>query len=255
MSMTFYREEMERNPLNKKVTIFAHRGFKSKAPENTMIAFEMARHEGADGIELDIQKTKDGKLVVIHDETLERTTDGSGWVKDYDYESLSKFDAGSWFGPEFKREKIPLLDDVLIWAKQHNMYVNIELKTALVTYEGIEKDLVELIEAHQIKDQILCSSFNHYSLRKLKEIDPELKTAILYFQQFVEPWLYAERLGADAIHPYFKHIDTEILQGCKENNILLNPYTVNELEDLRRMITLGVDTIITDYPDRLKTLL
>ncbi|WEG13512.1 glycerophosphodiester phosphodiesterase [Pullulanibacillus sp. KACC 23026] len=237
-----------------KTKIIAHRGFKSAAPENTLIAFELAKQAGTDGIELDIHRTKDGSLVVMHDETLDRTSNGRGWIKDITFAELSKLDAGSWFAPEFKGEKIPLLEDVLIWARSQGIFVNIELKTAIVEYPGLEDAVVDLINRYGLHDQVLCSSFNHVSLKNIKQLDPDIQVAILYAQQLVDPWLYAKHIGAVAIHPYFKHISPEIVMACKKYKIDINPYTVNEINDLETMMNLGVTSIITDYPDRLASL-
>jgi glycerophosphoryl diester phosphodiesterase len=241
---------LRRKPLN-----MAHRGFKAAAPENTMIAFEMAWKAGADGIELDVQMTRDGQLVIIHDETIDRTTDGTGWVKDLDYQELCQKDAGSWFDRTFQGERIPLLSDVLRWAGSHAIFVNIELKTTKVNYTGIEQRVIDLVTEYGMKDQVLVSSFNHFSLRTIKQIDRTVKIGLLYETPLVDPWIYAKRMDAVAIHPHFTNVNEELMHGCNENGILVNPYTINEMDDLQRMINFGVNSIITNHPDRLIKLL
>lgn len=241
---------MQKRPMN-----LAHRGFKAAAPENTMIAFEMARQAGADGMELDVQYTKDGHLVIIHDETVDRTTDGKGWVKDFELEQLRQLDAGSSFDPKFQGERIPLLSEVLEWARSSGMFLNIELKTSIVLYPGIEKMVIDMMDQYKMREQVLLSSFNHYSMRTVKQIDSSLPIGLLYESPLVDPWLYAKHMDAVAIHPDFRNVNAEIMHGCNEHNILVNPYTINEIEDLQRMIELGVNSIITNHPDRLKELL
>jgi glycerophosphoryl diester phosphodiesterase len=241
--------------MSNKVLNLAHRGFKAKAPENTMIAYELAKKAGADGLELDVQKTRDGKLVVIHDETINRTTDGTGWIKDIEFSKLRQFDAGSWFDDSYKGERIPLLDEVLDWAKESGMFINIELKTTKVPYPGIENDIINLVREFRMEEQVLLSSFNHFSLRTINQIDPSFQIGVLYETPLVDPWIYAKRLGAIAIHPDYSLVNDELMEGCKENNVLVNPYTVNEMIDLKKMMNLRVNSIITNHPDRLTKLI
>jgi glycerophosphoryl diester phosphodiesterase len=238
-----------------KPIILAHRGFSAKAPENTMTAFEAAKTAGADGIELDVQLSKDGKLVVIHDEHVERTTNGSGWVQDLTYEQLKKFDAGSWFGPSFQGERIPLLTDVLEWAYSNRMLVNIEFKNGRVLYPEIEKKTIQAVLDLKMLDQVLISSFNHYSLRLVKRLDPRFRIGLLYQDGLVQPWHYAKQMQAIAIHPHFIQVISELVHGCHSNQIMVNTWTVNEMEDIRRMVDRKVDTIITNYPDRVRQVL
>ncbi len=240
--------------LEKRILNLAHRGYKAKAPENTLISFELARQIGADGVELDVQKTRDGQLVVIHDETVDRTTNGTGWIKNLDYATIRTWDAGNWFLPKYSGERVPLLAEVLDWAKAHTMFLNIELKTTKVPYQEIEEDVLRLVDQFDLNGQVLYSSFNHFSIQKIKQLNPTAQTGVLYAQPLVEPWLYAKRLGATALHPEFHFVDEALIQGCKAYGIQVNPYTVNELYDLQTMIDLEVDSIISDYPNRLKTL-
>ena len=125
--------------------VFAHRGYSAKYPENTMAAFKAALKFNVDGIELDVHETKDGALVVIHDEKVNRTTNGKGYVKDYTLKQIKELDAGSWFNKNFKGEKIPTLKEVLQLVKPTGKIVNIELKSNIIPYDGMDLKVVELI--------------------------------------------------------------------------------------------------------------
>ncbi|NMA95372.1 MAG: glycerophosphodiester phosphodiesterase [Clostridiales bacterium] len=230
--------------------IIAHRGASAHAPENTMPAFELAIEMGAEGIELDVHLSKDNEVVVIHDATINRTSDGEGIVKDMTLEELRKFDFGKWFGDEFEGTHIPALKEVLELLKDWDGLLNIEIKGHIEIYAGIEQRVIDLIEAYNMKDNVIISAFNHFYLRNIKNIDPDIKIGLLYGVGLVEPWLYAKNIGAEALHPSYHAIDSELIDGCRKSNVILNPYTIDEIEDIRRMIDLGVDGIITDYPDR-----
>lgn len=230
--------------------IIAHRGASGYAPENTMPAFEMALDMNAEGIELDVHTTKDGEVVVIHDHTIDRTSDGEGLVGGFTLDELRKFDYGSWYGDEFKGVTIPTLREVLELLRDWNGLLNIEIKSGPIIYEGIEQKVIDLIEEYETADRIIISSFNHYSLRDIKKIDPSIKIGLLYGAGLVEPWIYAKRLNAEALHPSYHNIIPELVEGCHENSIQLNPYTIDREQDIERMINAGVDGIITNYPDR-----
>lgn len=220
-----------------------------------MAAFMKAVHLGANGIETDVQMTKDGQLVLIHDERVKRTTGAEGWVKDYELAELKKLDAGSWFGEEFCGEAIPTLEELLSLAKQHDLYLNLELKNGFVQYPELELKVVELVRRYDLVEQVLISSFNHYSLAHMKKLAPEIETAILYMEGLYEPWEYARRVGASALHPYFYAVRKEWVAQAKETGIRTHPFTVNEEHEMRALLAAGVDGIITDYPDKLANLL
>lgn len=230
---------------------YAHRGASGYCPENTMMAFERAIELGAEGIETDVQMTKDGQLVLIHDETLNRTTSGSGFVKDHTLEELKALDAGVWLGQEFAGIKIPTLEELLVLAKKTNILLNLEIKTGIVLYPGIEEKIINSVIAFGLKQKCILSSFNHYSMTACKEIDPQIKTGLLYTEGLFQPWEYCKMTGADAIHPYFRTIDSQIVKSTVNSGVEINVYTVNDEKDMNRMIEFGVHGIITNYPDRL----
>ena len=149
--------------------VMAHRGFSSKAPENTMAAFTLALDAGAEGIELDVHLTKDGEVVVIHDHTLARTTNGTGLVADLTLAELQELDAGLWFSPEFKGERLPSLREVLELLKEHNVLLNVETKAAL-GYEQLNEKLASLLDEYAMWEKTIISSFNHFDLVHIKTI-------------------------------------------------------------------------------------
>lgn len=233
------------------IMVIGHRGDAKNAPENTLISFKRAIEMGADGIELDVQMSKDGHLVVIHDERVDRTTDGIGFVKDFTLKEIKRLDAGIKFGKKFSGERIPALYEVFDLVANQNIILNIEIKNGIVIYPGIEEKLVEMIMDYNFRDRVVISSFNHYSIREVKEIAPELKVGLLYECGLVEPWYIANRMHAYSLHPFYFNIIPELVAGCKKNNIKLFPWTVDKKDDMERMIKLGVDAIITNDPQTL----
>ncbi|GFR37128.1 glycerophosphoryl diester phosphodiesterase [Insulibacter thermoxylanivorax] len=234
---------------------FAHRGASGVCPENTMAAFVKAIELGATGIETDVQMTRDGRLVLIHDETLQRTAGVSGWVKDFTLDELRQLDAGAWYGEEFRGEKIPVLEELLELAKRHDLVLNLELKNGHVSYPGMEERTAEIVRRFRMCGQVIISSFNHYSLVLMKQAAPEIETAVLYMEGLYEPWVYARRIGASALHPYRLAVTPAWVQEAGKWGIRYHPFTVNEESEMRTMLDAGVSGIITDYPDRLAALL
>lgn len=229
--------------------IFAHRGASAAEPENTMAAFRKAIELGSDGIELDVHLSKDGEIVVTHDETLERVSDGKGRVVDYTLEQLRGFNFAA------KREghvpeRIPTLKEVYELVKPTKLHINVEIKSGIVLYEGIEQKLLELEKEMGMQGRILYSSFNHYSLAILKALDPSAKTGLLYGNAMIDPWVYANYAKADAIHPhYFVLKAPGVVESCHQNGVHVHPWTVDDPQHLAWMLKLGVDIIITNVPD------
>jgi len=234
---------------------YAHRGASAYYPENTMLSFKKALELGANGIETDVQMTSDGVLVLIHDEYVNRTTSGIGLVKNFTYDELNKLDAGSWFNKKYSNEKIPTAQELIVFAKENNLILNLELKNGVIIYPGIEEKLIEMIYKYNYADKVILSSFNHYSIVHCKEISKQIKTGILYMAGIYQPELYCKRIGADALHPYFYSINKEIIDNAKKQGILVNPFTVNEEDVMKDLINAGVDGLITNYPDKLKRVL
>lgn len=233
----------------------AHRGFSGIYPENTMLAFEKAIEAGCDGIETDVQLTKDGVAIICHDETIDRTTEGTGFIKDFTYEELKKINVKTKENCAAKNIKICTLEELLSLLEHKNIILNLELKNSIINYEGLEEIVIEKIYKYNLSKNIILSSFNHYSMIKCKEIDKEIKTGILYGCNMYKSEEYCKTVKADAIHPYFYSVDREVVKNAHKNNIMVNPYTIDDEEDMIKMIQLGVDGIITNYPDRLSKVL
>ncbi|MEG2110334.1 MAG: glycerophosphodiester phosphodiesterase [Clostridium sp.] len=239
----------------KKTLNIAHRGLSGLYPENTMLAFEKAVEIGCDGIETDVQLTKDGVPVICHDEEVDRTTNSTGLICEYTYDDLMNLDAGIKFGEQFKGLKIPTLREFLAYVKDKDIVINLEIKNSIIHYENIEKITYDLIEEFKMEDKVIVSSFDHYSIRKCIRLNRKVKTGLLYWDCIFEPFNYVQMVGADALHPEYNSITEEIVTRSHDNNLEVNVYTVNSKEDMKKMIDLKVDAIITNYPNVLKELL
>lgn len=230
----------------------AHRGAAKQAPENTIAAFIKAAEIGADGLEFDVQISRDGEPVVIHDEKLERTTGVSGLVRDYTLRELQSLDVGSWFSPEYKGSAIPTLDRVLDEFKESRLLFNIELKSGIILYPDIEKIVLKKIAERKLEERVVISSFNHYSLVTCREINQEVRTGILYVAGLYNPWDYAKALGCYSVHPLFYNLqELSIVQGFKDHELPVFAWTVNEKTYMEMMVKIGIEAIITDFPDLL----
>lgn len=230
--------------------ILAHRGASAYAPENTMAAFNLAKEMKADGLELDVHLTKDGQLVVTHDETIERCSDAEGWLKDYTYDELKDFNFGAKFDGGKWQEPLPLLSDVLELVRPTNMVVNIELKNSVVLYPELEEKTLTLVRAMKLDEQIIYSSFNHYSIAKLKQLGTASLCGLLYAEPLFMPWQYAKMVGADALHPHFLNLQIpNYMDACRELGIRVHPWTVDEEKHLAWMYQQKAEAIITNKPD------
>ena len=230
--------------------IFAHRGASAYAPENTMEAFRLAAEQHADGIELDVQMTKDRELVVIHDETIDRVSSGTGYVKDYTLEELRAFSFDNHMD-QYQGVQIPTLREVLELMKQEGMEVNIELKTGIYWYPGIEKKTIELVCELGMEEKVIYSSFNHYSIQEVKRLDPKAETAYLYSDVILNVENYAKDTGVHGLHPAVYHLKmSDFLRKYKESGLSVRVWTVNDEADMRTFIEENLEAVITNYPDK-----
>lgn len=225
--------------------IFAHRGYSAAFAENTMSAFIEAEKVGADGLELDVQLTKDGEIVVIHDEKVNRTTSGNGFVKDHLFKEIRKFNANK---KGLKKEPIPSLIEVFEWMQTNKMICNIELKNGLFAYKGMEEKVIQLVRNYGLVDRIIFSSFNHYSIVYSYRLAPEIETAPIFNDGIYMPWIYSQSIRAKGIHPKHTKVTDAIIQSAIENGIAVRPYTVNEEADMLRLFRLNCTALITDDP-------
>ncbi|MCR2803304.1 glycerophosphodiester phosphodiesterase [Paenibacillus soyae] len=230
---------------------FAHRGASAYCPENTMAAFRKALELGATGIETDVQRTADGRLVLIHDESLQRTTGDPRLVQNISFDELAGLDAGSWFESSFSGERVPALDELLELIQNTDIILNLELKNGIVLYPGMEEEVIRAVRSFGMSGQVVISSFNHYSLALCKQLAPEIRTGILYMEGLYRPWEYAATLKADALHAFHYAVLPEWVQEAAGQGIHYHPFTVNEEKEMERLLSCGVSGIITDYPDRL----
>ena len=232
-----------------RILVWAHRGASGIMPENTLASFQKAAELGADGVELDIQLTKDGELVVIHDETVDRTTDGKGWVKDYTFEEIRKLNACNTFH-DAGTFQIPTMKEVFELLKPTGLTINIELKTGIIDYSGIEEKIVALTHEEGFEDRVIYSSFNHYSIMKIQKLDPKAITAFLYSDGPLDMPEYGKEHHVNALHPALYNLRMpDFMKKCHEYGLDVNVWTVNTEEYAKLCIQAGVNAIITNYPD------
>lgn len=227
--------------------IYAHRGFSATYPENTMVAFQKAAENGADGIELDVQFTKDGEIVVIHDPKVDRTTNGKGYVKDYLLKDIRRLNANNQ-NKNINTATIPTLDEVLQWLLTTDLFCNIELKNALILYEGLEEEVIRLIYQYDLGERVIISSFNHYSLVDSFRLAPCIETAPLYRDGLFMPWVYASAIQSKGIHPSYQVANNEIIKQSLYHGIKVRPFTINDEKEMKRLFEVGCTAIITDEP-------
>lgn len=232
--------------------IWAHRGASGYMPENTLPSFQKAIEMGADGVELDIQLTKDGELVVCHDETVDRTSNQKGWLKDYTLSELKEMDF-SYQNPELGRVQIPTMKEVFELLKPTKLIINIELKTGIFDYKGIEEKIIQLTKEEGFEDRVIYSSFNHYSILRIQQLNPHAKTAFLYCDGTIDMPEYGQKYHVDALHPAAYNLRFPFFsQKCREYGLAVNVWTVNTEDIANACLQCGVNAIITNYPDVMK---
>jgi glycerophosphoryl diester phosphodiesterase len=237
--------------------ILAHRGARDQAPENTMAAFRLAAEMGAHGLEMDVQLSKDGEAVVIHDFNLDRTTNGSGPVEDLILAELQRLDAGSWFSAEYATQRIPTLAQVL-HELGPRLILNVELKKPISHKNELEAEVVRLIEDSNLTERVIISSFNPLALRRVRRLNPHISTGLLYGPD--QPFYLRGRwlqwlVQPQALHPRWDMIDAKFVTSSHQRGLAVRPWTCNEPDAMRRLIGWHTDAIITDYPDLLYKLL
>lgn len=230
--------------------IFAHRGASAYAPENTLAAFELAVTQGADAIELDVKLSADGRAVVIHDDTVDRTTDGAGRVKNLTLADLRALDAGSSFSEQYRGEKIPLLEEAFE-AVGRRAFINVEL----TNYDTINDHLVEtvcmLVKKFNLQKRILFSSFNSKNLTKARGLMPDVPRGLLAVNDFRGVWQRSFMFAFGDYHALHPHVENTSPQQARRVHRMkrrVHVWTVNEEADMRRLFRWGVDGIFTDDP-------
>ena len=230
-----------------KTLIWAHRGVPVSEPENTLEGFRLAIELGADGIELDVHETADGKLAVIHDGSIERVSNGTGEVAKMTLDELRAFDFGKQYPGKHAHVAIPTLEEVYDLMAPSALTVNVEIKNGTpAIYQKLYRCMID----HGMTGRIIYSSFNHRMLEEMKKVDADAYIAPLYGGGIPKPWLYGAYFHCTALHMLYTDLYTYpgYLEGSRETGILLNPWTVDSEEDINRMLDMHVNAIITNNP-------
>ncbi|HEX5807450.1 MAG TPA: glycerophosphodiester phosphodiesterase family protein [Anaerolineales bacterium] len=233
-----------------KPLIFAHRGASAHAPENTLAAFELALAQNADAIELDVKLSADGYAVVIHDQTVDRTTNGHGRVKDLSLAQLKALDAGSFFSEKFRGEKIPTLEEVFEVVGRRT-FINVELTNYNTPRDGLVETVCTLVKKLGLQERVLFSSFFASNLSKARTLLPEVPRGLLALNGLLGAWArsFGFAFGRyQALHPFLKDVTPQQVQRVHRLNRRIHVWTVNAAEDMRRLFSWGVDGIFTDDP-------
>lgn len=224
-----------------KTKIIAHRGASSRAPENTMAAFQLALDLQADGIELDVMLTADSQVVVIHDDTVDRTTNGSGRVADMTLDEVQQLNAG-------EGEKVPTLSDVLE-RFGGKFLINIELKNYTSIFDSLPIEVSKIIKSHKLVENVLISSFNPFNLPRVRRRISDARLGLLTQPNQAQHWIWRV-FEYDAMHPHFNDVDALLVSALHARNREVNVWTVDDPEEIKRLVDLEVDGIITNDPKR-----
>jgi len=235
------------------VRVVAHRGASGSAPENTMAAFRRAVELGAGFIETDLQLSRDARFVALHDTSLDRTTNGRENVHDFTLAELRQLDAGSWFSPEFAGERIPALEEILTFARETDVVFYLEIKVSGVW--GTEHALVAALAEAKMLGRIVVLSFDLASLMELRKRNPALVAGYLVDWPYPDMVERAVRVGARQLAPRADLVTPALIEQARGADLQVVTWTVNESAQMRHLAALGVDGIMTDYPDRLRAVL
>jgi glycerophosphoryl diester phosphodiesterase len=240
-----------------RVSVVAHRGLAAEEPENTMRAFRRAAEVGCDFIELDVRLSADGEAVVMHDDTVDRTTNGSGPVAELTWEQLRELDAGS-------GERVPSLQEVCAWSRAAGVQLSIEVKQptpalGMPRYEGIAERVVEILRAHGLEHEVLVHSFDHPTVRRLRQVAPQLATAVSYGGgTFLDPLVLGRAADASGIHPWWAWVSPEVCERAHAVGMHVHAWGIDqppERAQLEPLVRAGVDSLDADDPRLLRSLL
>lgn len=237
-----------------KVKIIAHRGASGYAPENTRVSILKGLELGCDGFEVDVQLASSGEVVVFHDFTLERTTSGSGSLRDINLYDLKKLDLGSWFSEEFKGEKIMTLEELLKIVPE-NKILNIEVKVRHDEINKIEEKVVEILKrAGRVEGDVIISSFNHRIIKEINKLEPKLKTGLLLTAGVldIENYIKINNLKIYSVHSYGEFTGRKMVEKMNEIGVKTYIWTVNSAEEAKILKDFGVTGIITNFPDKFR---
>ena len=232
------------------IRVIAHRGFSGQAPENTLVAIRQAIEVGADMVEIDVTVTADGHVILLHDETLDRTTNGQGLPTSMTLDEIRELDAGSWFAPEYAGEGIPTLIEALETVKDR-ILINVEIKSEAVEH-GVVPKVAALIVEHEMLDQVVVSSFSPEALTQMKTVDPAVITATLFNKELHtdrDPLEIIQEVGSRGFNISGKRLTDAMVERCHKHGFPVAVYTVNEPNELLLLMEMGVDAVFTDHPD------
>jgi glycerophosphoryl diester phosphodiesterase len=232
----------------------AHRGASGSAPEHTRPAFERAVELGVDMIELDVQLSHDGELVVIHDHDLHRTTSATGTVRDWSLAKIKALDAGSWYGAQFAGERILSLDEVIDIVGTRAR-LNVEVKAPATDWPALAPTLIHRLRARKQLQRTIISCFEPAALAAVRACDAAAPVGLLWQQMdFETAWEWARRLNAVSFHPHWALLSSELIDAAHERGLQVLTWTVNDVETMRELLHLGVDGIISDHPERFRAI-
>ena len=242
--------------------VIGHRGAMGYAPENTLISFEEAIRRGADLLELDVQLSADHEVVVIHDTSVDRTTDGSGFVRDLPWRRLKTMDAGVWYGPEYAEQNVPSLSEVIRrfrdrqTTRRHLVGLVVELKTLRGSGGSLADAVVAILMRENFADRCLIISFDAVALQEVRSAHKTVPTGLLFSEDTEEGRLaQAKAIGAQAIFPRKTWVTARGVAAAHKAELTVGTWTCNTKNEMKRMITCGVDAIATNFPDRLRSLM
>ena len=246
------------------IKVISHRGANVYAPQNTLPAFQKSLEMGVDGFETDVHLSQDGTLVLCHNYTIDKTSNGKGSISQMSIGQLKAHDFGTYFSPKFAGTQIPTLREFLELIVENGglRVLNIELKSPRANETSIVRDTIEMVKEFDLFDSLILSSFDPKLLAEAKRIDPTVKTGFLYspnskviFRVYRNPLEVAKELKADALHPFSMYVNAELVRKTHEAGMTMNVWTVNSPRAIKRFASFGVDGIITDYPDVVKGVL
>lgn len=247
--MDGYNSDMT-NPIN-----IAHRGFSGEYPENTILAFQKALELGVDAIELDVHLSSDGEVMIFHDEDLERTTGETGLIKDYSYARLCKLDAAASYHGKFGRNPIPTLNEYLELIQGWNITTFLELKNSVIVYPNLEEKVAECIYKFGVQKNTIVFSANHPSVKFFGQLAPDVPLLFPFDNWIFGYGAYCKEHGISKCMPYFRALTIEVISEIQEHGIAIYPWIIDEVDDMKNMIKLGMDGILTNRPDRLKMII
>lgn len=230
--------------------IFCHRGYSGKYPENTMLAFSEATKTGTEGIELDVHLTRDGEVVVFHDERLDRITDGTGFLKNFTLAELKKLDASGAYRGKVPVQRIPTLREYFDLVTPTGMKTNIEFKTGMFEYPGLEEKVLEILGQYNVENRVIFSSFHAQTLLRLQALSPHIPCGFLRQNKLLKAGTVVKELGMEAYHPCFYQLTPKVIGDLKAHGLNINAYTPNGCLTLAYLMGQDITTVITNFPER-----